>query len=1029
MKWLIVGLLLLNGILYSASMHAADESAHQDNNKQSLFEILTRMESKYQQFEFQQEEQPLLPIRNNLSQSNGNNTYISDKKGQIDLLRTGIPEGEELLLSIYIDSLYLGDIFGYKSKSGAKISLQDLFNVLDFPIDINMDEKIAKGWFIAENNGFEFDFAAFKQKGQQSRVNYADKSELVDENAIHIQDNELFVDSAIVSKWFGLNVATDFSYLRLNLMPKDPLPIQLRLARQNKKVFSSSSTSATLPWKESSYQILSSPLLDFQLAAFDSNSNRFAQFSALGSHDLAFMNVEYYIAGQDEIGVSSARVKFSEELKAGTFWVLPAGHLEFGDVNAVITNNNFNSSLNRGMSFSKNNNDVNDNQRININGDIQPGWDIELYQNNIFIAQQTSVESGRYEFNNIDLQYGNNNFEMISYGPQGQVKKEYRDVFIDRNALKKAEQNYAFSLTQQGKSLINVNNTRESKNSGLLFAGNYSIGLTDWFSVTLGQSTLFSDNDEDAFDYTASVSLGLIEGVLLNASINIDQNDLYDSAFSARTQWLGQSLFYNLRHDEFQSDGDDELAQKNSSTQHVVVMSGSLPKLGDYRLNYRNNLTYLDGADGNKQTTFQNSLSINAGRFSLNNSVVWAKFKNLVDSQETLRGNLSMQRRIGSVFSRLGVDYSLSPESNIDFVSSQFSWSMYGMLDSDLKLSYSLDRKSYAAALSLTWEYNNFNLTSNFRYSDQDEWSVGLFFRFGFGYDVINETPFVSSNLFAQQGAMAVRVFEDSNNNGILDYDENVFPSVKVKALQSNRQAVSGDDGTAIIKNLPVFVKTDIVIDSSSLNDPFLIPSSDGVSITPRKGFLERIDYPVVVSSEVDGTVYSVDTEGKEKSLDFVTISLKNSEGEIVQTTQSEFDGYYLFVDLLPGQYSVSVDENYIKKHKLKHIDDVAVSLTAQGDVINGSDFTLQELSFTKGYIANVGEFNNLSMLKIYWHLIQRRYRAQLKQNAFYVLNEDSGLYMLNVGFFPDITQAEQACGKTSEVSIDCVVKAYEFAI
>jgi hypothetical protein len=1031
MKLLMIGLLLFFGISFSTNIHAADESTQQNTQKQSLIDILKRMEKKYQQLELRQENIPLSLVKESLPLSNNSAVSISNLMVPVEVLKAGIPEGEELLLSIYIDRLYVGDIFGYKSKNGAKISLQDLFSVLEFPININMNEKMAKGWFISENKGFDFNFGNVEEKGQQSSTTILGKSEIVDENAFHIQDSELFVESELISKWFGLNIVNEFNDLRIRLMPNEPLPIQLRLARKNKKIFSGSNNQVTLPWKESSYQILSSPLLDFQLRAVEGSGNNanFASYSALGSHDLAFMNTEYFIAGQDGKGLSDARVKFSEELEDGTFWFLPAASVEFGDVNAVTINNKFNGGLNRGMTFSKGRSDVNNNQRININGDIQPGWDIELYQNNIIVAQQTSIQSGRYEFNNIDLIYGNNNFEIISYGPQGQVKKEYRDVFIDSNAIKKAEQNYAFSLTQQGKSLLGVNDDLASGNSGFLFAGNYSVGLTDWFSLTLGQSSLLGDNDDNAFNYSAGVSLSLFERLLLNASINVDQNEQYKADFTARTRWLGQSLLYSFRNQEFESVGDDELIQKNNDMLHTFSMSGSLPNLGDYRLNYNNNLSYSDNANGDKLTNIQNLVSVSAGRFSMQNSLIWTKNKTLLDSNELVSGSMLMQGRLGAAFTRWAVNYSLYPESNIDSITSQFSWQMYGDWNTDVKFDYSPDEKSYRAALGLTWQHDSFVLTSNFTYNDQDEWTAGLFLRFGFGYDVINQKPFISASALSQHGAMAVRVFEDKNNDGILDNDETIFAGVKVKALQSNRQAVTGTDGLAIIKNLPAFVKTDIVIDPNSLDDPFLIPSSDGVSITPRKGFLERIDYPVVSSSEVDGTVYAIDADGNERSLDFVAIHLKNAEGDIVQTTQSEYDGYYLFVDLLPGQYSVSVGESYLKKHGLKNIGDIAVNLTAQGDVINGSDFTLQELAFTKGYVANVGKFNNLSMLKVYWHLIQRRYRATLKQKTFYVRNDDTGDYMLNLGFYPDIKQAEQACGKTTEASIDCAVTAYEFAI
>ena len=184
----------------------------------------------------------------------------------------------------------------------------------------------------------------------------------------------------------------------------------------------------------------------------------------------------------------------------------------------------------------------------------------------------------------------------------------------------------------------------------------------------------------------------------------------------------------------------------------------------------------------------------------------------------------------------------------------------------------------------------------------------------------------------------------------------------------------------------------------------------------------------MVTSSEVEGTVYIRNSKGEEQPAPYVTINLLDGEDKIVATTETEFDGYYLFTDLRPGNYRASIDSSYIDRKRLHDSDDLAINLTAQGDVINGSDFTLDQLEFTAGYVVSAGSFTSLDILKTYWYLLQKRYRRRLKQPAFFIYDEVSAKYQLNLAFYQEIEQAEQACELTSQLDINCTVQAYEFS-
>jgi hypothetical protein len=56
--------------------------------------------------------------------------------------------------------------------------------------------------------------------------------------------------------------------------------------------------------------------------------------------------------------------------------------------------------------------------RTRFEGELPAGWDAELYRNGELIAFSRSTGSQRYAFEDVPLLYGDNRFEIVTYGPQ-----------------------------------------------------------------------------------------------------------------------------------------------------------------------------------------------------------------------------------------------------------------------------------------------------------------------------------------------------------------------------------------------------------------------------------------------------------------------------------------------------------------------------------------------------------------------------------------------------------------------------------
>ncbi|MGS0682975.1 SPOR domain-containing protein [Shewanella sp. 125m-7] len=939
----------------------------------------------------------------------------------------GIPDGEELLLSLYVDSHYLSDVFAIKSKKNAQFSLMGLFELIDFPIEVDIDNNIVKGWYLDETRQFLMQLpeagdgvVSVSVNQQNFQLSSADYSLMAD---------DIYVAGDVIEDWFDITFEYSFSDLKVEISSGSPLPVQQRLARKNRQLNQvvSSSREAVLPWKESNYQAISSPLVDVQVNAAITEHNNYQSYSVIGGHDFAFLSSELYASGNSNDALTDLRLTLSKESAAGDLLgPLKATEFRVGDITPVNVGVDGTLGQSRGVSITNDKTGVSANNRtINLSGDIQPGWDIELYQNGLLIEQALSLQNGRYAFNDIELLYGNNQFEMIAYGPQGQVKTETKQVYVDSNKLKASESSYSVSVAEIGKSLSGISSTPTDDETGWVLNSTYEYGVTDWASFNFGVQEQFSDHATSIDTYAVGGNFNLFERFLFDADYQIKGNQDSTFALSGRTQIGDQSLSLRYRVSE---DTLVDLSQQQH-TEYNFDHSGFMFKHSPYRLNYRNHWRQTQTSKGAKHEEFGNLLALNTRWANINNQLTWytGHSSNEVVLDDTFTGQLQLQKSFGWAFSRVKLDYLIKPKAEISRFSTELSIPINTHLQSELEVDYYPVTDLLSSSASLSWQHDAFSLNSTVSYDNTGDWSLGLYGRFSFGYEPDTEQVFMSSRSLSGAGALMVRVFEDDNLNGRFDAGEAVIEGARVKGVQQYRYGTSNKDGVAILTSMSSQKKTDIVLDQKSLGDPFLIPSIPGVSITPRRGHIQTLDFPVVNAAEVEGTVYVREADGSESIAPYATVNLVNSAGDIVATTETEFDGYYLFTDLIPGDYQLSIDANYLERKKLRGESKMAITLQNNGDVMNGADFTFAEIMMTKGYVMNLGKFNSLAMLKTYWQLVKHNYDDAMSQQVFYIEDKVAKRYALNVAFFAHRQQAQNGCKQISQQGLKCNVEPFEF--
>ena len=189
-------------------------------------------------------------------------------------------------------------------------------------------------------------------------------------------------------------------------------------------------------------------------------------------------------------------------------------------------------------------------------------------------------------------------------------------------------------------------------------------------------------------------------------------------------------------------------------------------------------------------------------------------------------------------------------------------------------------------------------------------------------------------------GALSALVFLDKNFDGIYDLGDQPLEGVRIQ--HSGRTSKATDKkGIAYIPNLSSYRPTAITIDIGSLEDPFWIPVNKGVTIVPRPGKSISLEFPVIITGEVDGIVY-LQRDTAVKVVSNVMLELVDSEGEIVLQTKSAFDGFYLFMMVPPGQYIVRISPEQVKRLNLEPPADRQVVIEGDGTIVSGVDFIIE---------------------------------------------------------------------------------------
>ncbi|NLN75088.1 MAG: DUF11 domain-containing protein [Armatimonadetes bacterium] len=228
------------------------------------------------------------------------------------------------------------------------------------------------------------------------------------------------------------------------------------------------------------------------------------------------------------------------------------------------------------------------------------------------------------------------------------------------------------------------------------------------------------------------------------------------------------------------------------------------------------------------------------------------------------------------------------------------------------------------------------------------------------------------SKVLNRSGAIGDTVWYDANGNGIQDDGEVGIADVTVileadvngdGVIDFTDTAVTDENGYYIFPNLPsgtyiISVDYDTLPEGSiQTYDLDGLDTQDTATINLASGEVNlNVDFGYWQAASVGDRVWNdINADGvqdeDEPGIGGVTVLLLDEEGEIVATTVTTDDGGYLFEDLLPGTYTVVVDETTLPSG-LSQTYDLDGELDHQSTVTLAAGDARRDVDF--GYTGSV---------------------------------------------------------------------------
>lgn len=840
-------------------------------------------------------------------------------------------EAEFLLLEVRLDqSVLSGAIPAYDSGEHTFLPLGELARLLTIAIQTQPGQGTATGFILNESRGFSLNLG-------EGKVTVAGITQAFDPALVLAEPDDLYVAESLIERWLPLELEIDRSSLSLRVQPLEVLPLQKRLKREQfgaQTGMRGRYDDPGYPDHKIPYQLLSMPFIDqtfaTELRRDDSSSRTDARYTAFLTGDLLKMESSLYLSSSKQDPSPDVRVTLGRHSPdADLLGPLHARSYQFGSLSAPNVDNITRGDPGEGVTLS--NRPLTQPTSFDsqtFEGDLPPGWDVELYYNDALVGFQTARPDGRYRFEDQPLSYGRNDFRLVFNGPLGQTRVEPYSFSLVQSMVRPGE--FRYSLTEhrddegrpRSAAQFDLGLSRDlSASAGFIRA---PVGDEEEQYVNLGlrtfwQSLSFNGNFVQAQNGGTLAELGLQTRI---GNMAVDANRIYLNGFNSEV--------FPVLSDPIQ-------------TRDELRLSGSLPAGTRSVLPVAVEVLREERESGMVDTGVAARVSAYVYRTALTNTLSW---RELGDS-ETTSGTLRVSRRVRDMSLRSEMSYTLGSGSEVSALELTADKPLGDAYRMTLGATHTFASPQTRYSAGFTKSLGRFGLGLHASYADTGEVALGAQLFAAMGREPRRRDWLFDARPMANSGTASVRMFLDENNNGVMDDNEEPLEGAGFTVNGSRHQARTDSTGIARIDHLPVKQYVDIGVDTSTLVDPQWASQVEGLRLIPRPGSVAKLDIPVRMTTEIDGTVYL--HEGDiERGIGDLKLELLNERHEVVAETTSSWDGFYIIPGVPAGRYWLRVSPQQLQRLGLSDSGARKLTVSSDGAFISGVDIKVFPLSPSK---------------------------------------------------------------------------------
>ncbi len=832
-----------------------------------------------------------------------------EEKNGADLL----VEDYELIIDFAFGNRILTkNVFIYTLPEVTLIPLQPLLDSLEFPIETDPIGLTANGWFFFETNRFDLDV-------KRKILVVGNRDVPLPKNAVILSDGfDLFVELELLQQWLPLKLQLDTGRLRLVISSTQKLPFQEQYERQKirEKILHKKKVD-DLPIIRDKYHMLGFPTVDVSGGGQAGDADGMF-YSLRGSGDVLGMESHFSINRASRDSGTRKLLRFNKKPNApDEDLYLGVQMFSVGDIIAPTDTLLFDGGEGVGVNlvFGQLDNETSFGSTI-IEGEGTPGWEVELYKNGVLIEFQLIEDNGRYRFEDVAVDYGENVFDVRLFGPQGQKENHRKSARVGENMIPVGESAGQISYVEVGKALLD-SLEKPMKEKKLLLQ--WQKGMTEWLAggVSLAayedeNSQATSSQENERFEYVEFSAQGAFPYLALGVDTAHNLDKGWGLGLNGQTAVKDSALsFFHKHYENFIGDRNPT---GNLKDELELRLLGFVKREKKSSLSYSFTLNHNQFEKSAATSELENRLGFQAFSGSLSIKTV-AHHVESADSR--YRGETNYTRSLFRKFSlRSAAFYDLGPSFSFNNLNTSLAWQATPRIR--VKAGMNLGFTSESAntvdfSTSALFDHFTMSLTSNF--SDQGEKTIMLTFETSLAAESARQWS-MSGRQQANNGRVLLRTFIDNDNDGAYTLGDAAIPGVEFTGRSDWSNRKTDETGSVFLSALSAAVPTKMAINESSIADPYWKTDFKRAKVVSHAGGVNSINVPMFVTVEIEGSI-AIERGERTKAVGGIEVYLSTPNGEIVATTLTEFDGYYIFDGIAPGRYEIRFDEQALHHYRV----------------------------------------------------------------------------------------------------------------